>query len=336
MRRREFIILLGGATIAPCFTAQAQQRTSAKAQRVRRIGVLMAYGENDRLAQSYISALLNGLANLGWSDGGNVKIDVRWADGDVNRMSLMAKELIDLQPDLIFAHTTPVTAAVTRETRTIPIIFAIVSDPVGAGFVDGLSRPGRNITGYINVEAAMGGKWLELLKDVAPRVQRVGVLYNPPTAPGGGQYFLPSVETAARSLGASLMIAPVYSDAEIEEAIASLARGPSAGIVVLTDAFMLIHRQTVIAAAAKYKLPVVGHSRVWATEGAVLAYGQDSVDIFRRASTYCDRVMRGERPNDLPVQVPTKFEFVVNLKIARALGIEVPSSLLARADEVIE
>src|SRR5262249_13787963 len=264
--------------------------------------------------------------SLGWSDGGNVKIDLRWAGGDVNRMSLLAKELIDLQPDLIFAHTTPVTAAVARETRTIPIIFAIVSDPVGAGFVESLSRPGRNITGYINVEAAMGGKWLELLKEVAPRVQRVGVLYNPPTAPGGGRYFLPSVETAARYLGISLMIAPVHSDAEIEEAIASLARESNAGIVVLSDGFMAIHRQAVFAAASKYKLPVVGHSRVWATEGAALSYGQDRVDFFRRAAKFGDRVLRGKRPNELRVQVQTKFELVATLSAEKAPGLPLPLS----------
>jgi putative tryptophan/tyrosine transport system substrate-binding protein len=187
MRRRDFIAGIAGSAAA--------WPVAAKAQRVRRIGVLMGYDENDRRAQTYISALLQGLVSLGWSDGGNVKIDVRWAGGDVNQMSLLAKDLIDLQPDLIFANTTPVTAAVARETHTIPIIFATVSDPVGAGFVESLSRPGRNITGYINVEAAMGGKWLQLLKDVVPRVQRVGVFYNPPTAPGDGRYFLPSVET---------------------------------------------------------------------------------------------------------------------------------------------
>jgi len=300
------------------------------------MGVLMGYRENDQPAQAYLSALLQALTSLGWSDGGNLKIDVRWALSDVNRMGLLARELVDLQPDMIFANTTPVTAALARETRTIPIVFAIVSDPVGAGFVESLSRPGGNITGYINVEAAMGGKWLQLLKEVAPNVKRAAILYNPPTAPDGGKYFLPSVEAAARSLGVSLLVSPVHSDAEIDAAITSLAREPDGGVVALTDGFMITHRQSAIAAAARHKLAVVGHSRFWATDGAVLSYGSDSIDIFRRAAAYCDRVLRGEKPSGLPVQAPTKFEFVVNLKVAKALDLELPSSLLVRANEVIE
>ena len=331
MKRREFISLLGGAAAAWPVVAQAQQ-----GERVRRIGVLMGYRENDPVARTSLAAFMEGLASLGWRDGQNLRIDFRWAGGDVARMNGLAKELVELRPDMIFANTTPVTAAVKRETRTIPIVFAIVSDPVGAGFVESLPRPGGNLTGFINVEAAMGGKWLELLKDVAPSVKRASILFNPPTAPGGGSFFAPTVEAAARSLALFASVDPVHDDAEIERAIASVAREPNGGVVALTDGFMITHRRAAIAAAASHRLPIVGHSRFWTVDGALLSYGAESADIFRRAASYCDRVLRGERPADLPVQVPTKFELLVNLKTARTLGLTVPPTLLARADEVIE
>jgi putative ABC transport system substrate-binding protein len=332
MRRREFISLMVGATVVWPFAARAQQ-----GERVRRIGVLMAFDENDPQTRGWLSNFTQGLAELGWTDGHNVRIDVRWAAGSIDRMRTFAKELVELQPDVIFAGTTPVTSALQRETSTIPIVFVLVSDPVGAGFVAGLPWPGRNITGFSNIEgAAFGGKWLETLKEIAPRVKRVAIMFNPDTAPAGGTYFLDSFKAAARSMAVEPITSRVRSDAEIEAVIASLGREQS-GLVIMPDSFMLVHRGMVISQAARNNVPAIGGDfPMFAREGGLISYGSDFSDIFRRAAPYVDRILRGANPGELPVQAPTKYELVINLKTAKVLGLDVPLSLQQRADEVIE
>ena len=329
--RREFITLLGGAAAGCPLAARAQQ-----GERMRRIGVLMGWSDSGPQYRSWIDTFFQGLARLGWIDGRNVQIDLRWAGGDVGRMRTLAKQLVEQQPDVIFASTTPVTAALQRETRTIPIVFVIVSDPVGAGFVAGLPHPGGNITGFINVEASMGGKWLELLKEIAPRVKRAAIMFNPDTAPGGGTYFLGPFEAAARSLAVEPITAHVRSDAEIEATLASLGR-EQGGLVIMTDVFMDIHQATIISATVHNNIPSIGADlQNFAKRGGLLSYGASFPDIFARAAGYVDRILKGEKPAELPVQAPTKYELVINLTTARALGLEVPPTLLARADEVIE
>ncbi len=319
MRRRDFITLLGGAAVAWPLFARAQQPN-----RVRRIGVLMAYGETDAEAKVELSGFTQGLAELGWTDGRNVRIDVRWAAGKIERIQMFAKELVDLQPDAILAHGTPVTAALQRETRTIPIVFVTVSDPVGSGFVAGLPRPGGNITGFINLEAGMGGKWLELLTEIAPGVKRVAAMFNPDTAPYVRSYYLPAFEAAARSFKVTPIVAPVHSDAEIETVIASLGREPGGGLVVMPDTFTVVHRAPIILLAARNNVPAVYWITMAAKDGGLLSYGPDLGDLFRRAAPYVDRILKGEKPAELPVQVPTKFEMALNVKTAKALGLAVP------------
>jgi putative tryptophan/tyrosine transport system substrate-binding protein len=273
---------------------------------------------------------------LGWTDGRTVRMDVRWAAGSVDRMRTFAKELVQLQPDLIVAGATPATAALQRETRAIPIVFVVVSDPVGAGFVAGLPRPGGNITGFTNVEAAMGGKWLAMLKEIAPRVRRVAIMFNPDTAPGGGAFFLGPFEAAARSLAVEPIVLRVHNDAEIETGTVSLGH-KQAGLVIMTDSFMAVHQATVISSTARNNVPTMGADlQSFAREGGLLSYGANFPDIFRRAAPYIDRILRGANPAELPVQVPTKYDLVINLKTAKALGLIVPDKLLALADQVIE
>jgi putative tryptophan/tyrosine transport system substrate-binding protein len=329
MRRREFITLLGGAASWP-LAARAQQ-----GDRMRRIGVLMGLDENDPLAKTSVSAFIQALAGLGWTDGRNVQMDLRWADGgDTNRIRALAQELVGLRPDIILAGTTPATAAVQRETRTIPIVFAGVADPVASGFVERLDRPSGNITGFALFEDSLGGKWLELLSEIAPGLKRAAIMFNPDTSPSSA--YMPSFETAARSLKVVPINAPVHSDAEIETVITSLGREPGCGLVVIPDTFMVVHRAPIILAAARNNVPAVYQLSIFARDGGLLSYGADTVDTFRRAATYVDRILRGAKPGDLPVQLPTKFEMVVNLKTAKTLGLAVPPSILLRADEVIE
>jgi putative ABC transport system substrate-binding protein len=329
--RREFIAVLGGAAAAWPIAASAQQPSA-----MRRIGVLMGYAESDPEAQIRIQAFRQGLQDFGWQAGRNLQIDYRWARADVALIEAYAKELVALQPDAILANTTPVTAALKRETSTIPIVFVIVSDPVGAGFVASLSRPGGNITGFINVEDAMGGKWLELLKDIAPAVTRAAIMFNPNTAPGGGNYFFGAMKSAASALGVEASAAPVRSAAEIESTISGLASAPGSGLVISTDSFMTVNRKLIISLAERHRLPTVYPLSVYATDGGLIGYGPDYHDLFRRSAQYIDRVLRGAKPESLPVQVPTKFELAINLKTAKALGLTVPATLLAIADEVIE
>jgi putative ABC transport system substrate-binding protein len=328
IRRRDFITLLGGAAAWP-LAARAQQ-----GDRVRRIGVLMVGDENDPVGKTLVSAFTQALAGLGWTDGRNARMDLRWFGDDINRARALAKELVGLQPDIIVTLGTPATAAVQRETRTIPIVFASVSDPVAAGLVARLDRPSGNITGFANYEASLGGKWLELLSEIAPGLKRVAIMFNPDAPPAS--IYMPSLETAAGSLKVELITAPVHSDAEIETAIIALGREPGGGLVVVPDAFNVVHRAPIIMAAAQNNVPAVHIASQFVRDGGLLSYGPDLVDVFRRPATYVDRILRGEKPGDLPVQFPTKYEMVVNLKAAKALGLTVPQSMLLRADEVIE
>jgi putative ABC transport system substrate-binding protein len=328
IRRRDFITLLGGAAAWP-LAARAQQ-----GNRVRRIGVLMPYDENEPVANARRSAFTQALADLGWTDGRNMRMDLRWAGSDINQIRALAQELVGLQPDIILAGSTVTTVAIQQETRTVPIVFASASDPVATGIVPRLDRPGGNVTGYASLEPTMGGKWLELLTEIAPGLKRAAIMFNPdfPAPP----IYVPSLETAARSLKVELIMAPVHSDGEIETAIIGLGREPGGGLVAMPDAFMLAHRAPIILAAARNNVPTVCAQPEFVREGGLLYYATDQVDPFRRAASYVDRILRGEKPGDLPVQFPTKFEMVVNRKTATALGLAIPPSILLRADEVIE
>jgi putative tryptophan/tyrosine transport system substrate-binding protein len=329
MKRREFITLVGGAAATWPLAARAQQD-----QRVRRIGVLMGYAESDREGQAFVAAFREGLQKLGWTEGRNIRIDIRWAP-DVQSMQRFAKELVAPQPDLILANNTPTTAAMLQQTRTIPIIFAIVADPVGSGFVASLSRPGGNVTGFTLTEPTMVSKWLELLKEIAPRVARVAFLFNPATAPYF-EYYLNPFKAAAPSFAVEAIAAPARDVSELESVIAAQARAPNGGLIAMPDAFLNAHRAEVTSLAARYRLPAVYSYRFFAELGGLLCYGIEQRDQFRLAATYVDRVLRGAKPSELPVQAPVKFELIINLKTAKALGLDVPLHLQQRADEVIE
>ena len=332
MRRREFITLLGGAMAFWPLAARAQQT-----DRVRRVGVLMGYGEADPEAEALLSEFTQGLSELGWTDGRNLRMDVRWAPGRTDLMHTFAKELVNLQPDVILADSTPVTAALKRETLTVPIVFAAVADPVGSGFVASLPRPGGNITGFGSLETgSMASKWLELLTGIAPGVKRAAMMFNPDTAPYIKSYALPSFEAAARSLRVAPFAAPVHSDAEIEMVITELAREPGGGLLGMPDNFVEIHRALIISLAARNNVPAVYQTPVIARDGGLLSYGADFRDIFHRAARYVDSILHGAKPSELPVQLPTKYLMVVNLKTAIMLGLTVPPSILLSADEVIE
>jgi len=329
IRRREFITLLGGAAAAWPLAARAQQ-----AERVRRIGVLMPSDENDPVYKTFLSAFTQALADLGWTDGRNVRMDVRWGGVDINRMRALAQELVGLQPDIILTIGATATVAVQRETRTIPIVFGTTGDPVSSSLVARLDRPSGNITGFGGLEPSLGGKWLELLSEIAPGLKRAAIMFNPDTALVST--YMPSFETAARSLKVAPITAPVRSDAEIETAIIALGREPGGGLAILPNVFTFAHRAPIISAAARNNVPVVYWQSAFARDGGLLSYGVDLPDLYRRAATYVDRILRGEKPGDLPVQFPTKYDMVVNLKTAKALGLAVPQSILLRADEVIE
>jgi putative tryptophan/tyrosine transport system substrate-binding protein len=331
MRRREFTTLLGGLAFAWPLAAHAQ-----RPERMRRIGVLMGWPESDSEAQAQIAAFRDELQKLGWMEGRNILIETRWATPtDAAAMQRLAKELAALQPDVILASTTPTTTALLRQTRTIPIVFATVGDPIGSGFVTSLSRPGGNATGFSTIEVSLGGKWLELLKEIAPRVARVALLFNPATATYAEPY-LNSFKSAAASVGVKAIGAPVNDRSEFESVVAAQAREPDGGLVVIADAFTSAHRVEITSLAARYRIPALYPWRHFTEVGGLLPYGTDLIDNFRRAATYVDRILKGENQSELPVQAPVKFELVINLKAAKALGLTVPSSLLATADEVIE
>jgi putative ABC transport system substrate-binding protein len=330
MKRREFIAALGGAAAAWPPAARAQQPSG-----MRRIGVLTAYSERDSEAQARIEAFRGGLHKLGWTEGRNILIDARWATSDAALMQRFAQELVALQPELILSSSRPTTAALLQQTRTIPIIFAIVADPVGSGFVASLPRPGGNVTGFTDIQPTIAGKWLELLKEIAPRVARVAFLFNPVTAPHF-EYYLNPFKAAAASFAVEAIAAPVRDRSEFDSVIAAQARAPNGGLIVMVDAFIVTHRAEITLLAARYRLPAVYSARVFTELGGLLSYGTDLVDNFRRAATYADRILTGAKPSELPVQAPAKFELVINLKTAKALGLAIPQTLQVAADEVLE
>jgi putative tryptophan/tyrosine transport system substrate-binding protein len=297
--------------------------------------VLMGLSVGDPTLRGYVVAFVEELAKLGWIDGRNAQIEQRWTNADIKLANALAKELLTTLPDVILASTTPATAVLHRETSIVPIVFAIVSDPVGAGFVASLRRPGGNITGFTQTEAALGGKWLSLLKDIAPGIEHAAIMFNPDTAPSGGNVFLGSFEAAARLLTVEPFTVPVRSDAEIETAVATLGR-ERAGLVTMDDSFMAVHFGTVISSSARNKVPTISVAIEHVRRGSLISYGPDFNDLFRRAAGYVDRILRGEKPGDLPVQTPTKYLTALNLKTAKTLGLTVPPELLATADEVIE
>ena len=328
MKRREFITLIGGAAAWP-LAARAQQ-----GERIRRIGVLQAISESDPEAHLRKAAFVGGLQKLGWTEGTNVTIDYRWAGDDADRIRLYATEIAGMQPDVIWTSGSLPLLPLKRATRTVPIVFTQVYDPVGSGFVASLTRPGGNITGFTLGEFSMGGKILEVLKEVAPQVNRVAVILNLEQPPHVAMWR--SIEATAPSFGVRLTPADVQGPAEIERAMEALAREPNGGLIVLPGPITLAHRELITALAARHRLPAAYAFRYFVTGGGLVSYGIDSVDQSRQAAGYVDRILKGEKPGDLPVQQPTKFELVINLKTAKALGLEVPATLLARADEVIE
>ncbi|MFL5143819.1 MAG: ABC transporter substrate-binding protein [Microvirga sp.] len=326
MRRREILAGLGAAAAWP---------HGARAQQPRRIGVLMGYAESDPEAQVWVAAFRDGLQKLGWAQGHNVRIDIRWAKADAGSMQRFAEELVALKPELVLSSSTASTAALLERTRATPIIFGIVADPIGSGFVASLARPGGNVTGFTNLEPTLASKWLELLKEVAPRVRRAALVFNPAAAPYV-EYYLQPFKAAAASLAVEPIAAPVRDASELEAVISAQAREPNTGLVAMPEAFLNAHRAEITSLAARHRLPAIYPYRFFADIGGLLSYGTDLSDNFRRAATYADRIMRGEKPGDLPVQAPVKFELVINLKTAKALGLDVPLHLQQRADEVIE
>jgi putative ABC transport system substrate-binding protein len=328
MRRREFIGLIGGAAVMP-LVATAQQ-----AERMRRIGVLMNLAADNPEAQSRRAQFQQDLQQLGWIDGVNVRIDYRWAAEDVGSLRRYAAELVALAPDAILANATPTLAALQQATRTVPIVFVNVTDPVGAGFVASLARPGRNVTGFLLFEYGIGVKWLELLKEIAPAVTRVGVIRDASNASGIGQFG--AIQAVAPSFGVELYPIDVQDAGEIERAVADFARGPNSGLIVTSSTLALVHRELIIGLATRHRLPSVYNVPEFSTRGGLISYGPDLQDRLRQAASYIDRILKGEKPADLPVQAPTKYELVINLKAAKALGLTVPPALLARADHVID
>jgi putative ABC transport system substrate-binding protein len=330
MRRRDFITLLGGAAAWP-IAARAQQ-----AERMRPIGVLSNIGESDLEAQSMVTALHEGLRKLGWVNGRNLQIDHRWAAGSPERIVALAKELLSLNPDAIVAHTTPSVAALRNQTDTVPIVFVQISDPIGASFVTSFARPGGNVTGFTNFESSMVGKWVEMLKEIAPSMSRVAYLFNPQTAPYVPRFYQVPLEAAARSIKVEPIASPVQGIGELESAIVSLGRDSSTGLIMMPDSFNIVHRDRIIALAAQQRLPAISPYRFAVVEGGLMSYGVEQIELFRQAASYVDRILKGTKPNELPVQAPTRFELVLNLKTAKMLGLAVPLPLLTRADEVIE
>ena len=329
MKRRDFITLLGCAAVAWPLAARAQQ-----ADRMRRIGILLPVAADDPQFQAWVGAFLQGLAQLGWTIGRNVRIDTRWATANAAEIRRHAGELVALAPDVILATGTPTLGPLLQATRTVPIVFTIVADPVAAGFVDSLARPGGNATGFTNFEYGMGAKWLELLKQIAPGVTRVAVLRDPAIASGTGQFG--AIQSVAPSFGVELSPINVRDAAEIERAVAAFARAPNDGLILTASALARVHANLIVTLAARHKLPAVYFDRIFVAAGGLISYGPDSVDQYRRAAGYVDRILKGEKPVDLPVQAPVKYELVINLKTAKALGLTIPETVLGRADEVIE
>jgi putative ABC transport system substrate-binding protein len=331
VKRRDFITILGGAAVWP-LGVRAQQR-----ERVRRLAAVMGgrNADTDMEGRAWFAAFRTALEGLGWVEGRNFRADYRWPSGDMERMETIAKDFVEQKPDVIFAGNTPSVLALLRQTRTIPIVFTNLSDPIGTGIVENLTRPGANATGFTAYEYSLAGKWLELLKEIAPSVTRVAVLFNPEGAPYA-RHYLSFIERSAPAFGMAVTGAPIRSITEIEAAIEAQARVPGGGLIVLPETFTFTHRAQQIAVAARHRLPAIYALRAQALDGGLLSYGPDTVDLYRRAASYVDRILRGERPGDLPIQQPVKYELLINVKTAKALGLDVPPTLLATADEVIE
>jgi putative ABC transport system substrate-binding protein len=329
VKRRDVLALFGVAAAWP-LAALAQQ-----SEKMRRIGVLSSLAETDAEAQAWDAAFRKRLVELGWIDGRNIRIDYRWGAGSVDRLRLFARELVQLNPDALVTISTPATAALQTETRTIPIVFAWVSDPVGSGFVSSLAHPGGNITGFLNIEASVVGKWLTLMREIAPQVSRIGFLFNPQTTPYA-LYYLDTFRSAASALAIEAIDAPVHGTEEIEAVMAKLGREAGAGLFVMSDTSMVVYRETIYSLAERYRLPTIYPYRVFAAEGGLMSYGVDVADLLWRAASYIDRILRGEKPNELAVQQPTRFELVVNAKTAKKLGLTIPTSVIVAAREVIE
>ena len=331
LARRAFITLLGSGAATWLLPGQAQP-----ADNVHQVGVLMGVGERDPDAQPRVAAFEAALQNLGWINGHNIRLHYRWPTRDTEGMRKLARDLVELRPEVVVATGTAWVAALLQETSSTPIVFVLVSDPVGSGFVASWSRPGGNVTGFSNLEGQIGGKWLATLKELAPRLKRAAMLFNPGMAAGGGLYFLGSFEATARSLGMMSIAAPVRSAADIESALSALARESDAGFAVVPDQFLTLQRELIVTLATQHRLPAIYPFRYFVTDGGLMSYGVFPVDLYRRSASYVDRILRGAKPSELPVQGPTRFELVINLKTAKALSLDVPRSLLVHADEVIE
>jgi putative ABC transport system substrate-binding protein len=332
MKRREFVTILGGAAAVWPFAVRAQQREA-----VRKIAMLLPFGPDDPEGRRRLDALREGLRQLGWSEGRNLSLELSWLGSDSEGSTQQrAEDLVGHHPEVIFASTTPALRTLRRATTTIPIVFAAVADPVGSGFVQSLAHPGGNVTGFSYLEPNMVGKWLELLKEIAPAARRVVYVYDPQTGPLGSESFLQAFEAGSRTLGLTPINVAVHGIADIANALAAAADTPGTGLIVGSDAFLLQHRDEIAPLAARYRLPAVYWSREWVASGGLISYGPEIIDTYRRAPQYIDRILRGARPSDLPVQEPTTFELVVNRRTAKDLHLDIPQSILARADEVIE
>jgi putative ABC transport system substrate-binding protein len=331
VKRRQFMTLLGGAAVWP-LTARAQQT-----ERTRRIGVVIARLENDPVGQAEVVALFDNLRQLGWTAGagGNIQVDYRWPGSDLERIRADVAEIVGLRPDVIIAHSTPVNVALQRLTRTIPTIFVNVTDPISTGLVESLAHPGGNITGFSNYRPELATKWIETLKEIDPRIERVASVFNPQTAPYA-QMFLRTIEAAQPSLTVMTTAMPVHDGAELERAIADFASTPNSGLIIVVDSFLINNRQSIISLAAKYHVPAIYPFKFFVTAGGLVSYGIDDIDIFKRTASYVDLILKGKKPNDLPVQQPTKYELAINLKTAKALGLTVPLIMQMTANEVIE
>ena len=331
MRRRDFIGIVSAAAVVWPLATRAQQ-----SERIRRVATLTGLASEDAQTKLRIDAFLQELQKLGWEEGRNIRFDYRWATSDLEMIKRSAKELIALQPDLILTSSTPSTASLLQQTQTIPIIFANIIDPVASGFVASLSRPGGNATGYVILEPSMASKWPELLMEIAPRVTRIAIVYNPATTTPFVEAFLTPFKAAAASFGVDAVVAPVKNLSELESVVAAQASEPNAGLIAMPDTFLVGHRVEVTSLAARYRLPALYHYRAFTEVGGLMSYGNAPIDNYRRSATYVDRILKGEKPNELPVQVPVKYELVINMKVAKALGLTVPQTLLVAADEVIE
>jgi putative ABC transport system substrate-binding protein len=335
MRRRQFITLLAGAAAAPLIL-RSRPVLAQSSDRIRRIGVLIPSAESDVQAQDEVKAFRDALQPLGWVQGGAARFEIHWAGGELDRIQAHAKELVALRPDAILVRATPATAAVLRETRSVPVVFVNVSDPVGAGFASSIARPGGNATGFTQVQASLGGKWVEVLKEINPRIAGIAAMFGAKTSPEGGAFYLRLIQNAARSVAVETIAAPVQDAADIERAVEKVAREPNVGMIVMPDVTTTSNFALIVSLAARYRIPTIYSYRYMAAGGGLASYGHDVTDAYRQAAKYVDRILRGEKASDLPVQAPAKFELAINLKTAKALGLELSPMLLGRADDVYD